>query len=328
MTKLLHKISLKLDLKDKKILYELDRNSRQSNKQVAQKVGLSEQVVGLRIKRLIDLGVIEYFFVKTNPSLLGYLHVKINLRLHNITQQKQNELLQELNQRKGIFWLSSIRGKYDLVVSIYVKSIAEFSQRYEEILGKWGNYILERNILLLEKAYTYTKAFFIGKQKSEEIVYTKGEGQVALDSLDEELLKILNQEGRKPLVDIAKALGTSADTVSYRIKSLQKKGVITGFGAKIDFSKVGHSYHIIYLKLQNMNQQKFLKLETISKLNPNVIIYVQTIGDHDVELEVEISNKEELDWLLKELRDNFVTEIKNYELLEVTREHRMTYFPF
>ena len=61
---------MKLDLKDKKILYELDRNSRQSNKQIAKKVGLSEQVVGNRIRRLQEWGIIEYFFVKTNPSVL------------------------------------------------------------------------------------------------------------------------------------------------------------------------------------------------------------------------------------------------------------------
>ena len=80
---------MKIDLKDKKILYELDRDSRQSNKQIAKKVGMSEQVVGNRIRRLQDLGIIGCFFVKTNPSFLGYMHLKIYLRLHNINKQKR-----------------------------------------------------------------------------------------------------------------------------------------------------------------------------------------------------------------------------------------------
>lgn len=33
-------------------------------------------------------------------------------------------------------------------------------------------------------------------------------------------------------------------------------------------------------------------------------------------------------YLLKQLRDHFVAEIKDYEIFEVTREHRLTYFPF
>jgi len=320
---------MKIDLKDKKILYELDRDSRQSNKQIAKKVGLSEQVVGNRIRRLQDLGIVEYFFVKTNPSVLGYMHIKIYLRLHNITKQKEEELLKDLNQQNNIYWLSSLRGKYDLVASVYVKNIADFTKRYEEIFGKWRDYILERNVIVLERAFTYTKAYLIPKQKSEEIVYSIGkEKEIQLDKADNEILKILNKDGRKSLIDISKELKVSADTVKYRLNSLKKRGIITGFGVKIDYKRLDNHYHLIFLKMQNMNLQKYKKLEQIAQINKNVIIFIKTIGDHDIELEVEITNNDELDELMKTLRDHFVSEIKDYEILEVTREHRMTYYPF
>ena len=77
-----------------------------------------------------------------------------------------------------------------------------------------------------------------------------------------------------------------------------------------------------------MNFQKHKKLEQLSQLNRNIIIFIKTIGDHDIELEVETTNSNELDQLMKTLRDHFVSEIKDYEILEVTREHRMTYYPF
>lgn len=322
-------MTVKIDLKDKKILYELDKNSRQSNKEISRKVGLSEQVVGNRIKRLIDLGIVEYFYVKTNPSVLGYMHIKIYLRLHNITQQKEEELLQDLNNHKNIYWLASLRGKYDFVTSIYVKNVADFSKKYEEIFGKWGNYILERNVVILERAFTYTKAYLIPQQKSEEVVYSMGEEKsVELDEIDNNLLKVLNKEGRKPLIEIAKQLNVSSDTIRYRINNLKKDGVITGFGVKINYRKLNNNYHLIFLKLQNMNHQKYTKLESLAKLNENTIIFIKTIGDHDIELEVETTSNKELDKLMKTLRDHFFSEIKDYEILEVTREHRMTYFPF
>ena len=318
-----------IDLKDKKILYELDRNSRQSNKQIAKKVGLSEQVVGNRIRRLQEWGIIEYFFVKTNPSVLGYMHIKIYLRLHNITKEKEGELLNDLNNPKNIYWLSSLRGKYDLVASIYVKNIAEFSKKYEEIFGKWGDYILERNVIVLERAFTYTKAYLLQNQKSEEVVYSIGEEkEIQLDKTDHDFLKLLNKEGRKSLIDIAKQLKVSADTIKYRLNNLRKRGIITGFGVKIDYKKLDNHYYLIFLKLQNMNLQKYTKLESLARINKNVIIFIKTIGDHDIELEVETTNNDELDELMKTLRDHFVSEIKDYEILEVTREHRMTYYPF
>lgn len=320
---------MKVDLKDKKIMYELDRDSRQSNKQIAKKVGMSEQVVGNRIRRLQDLGVIEYFFVKTNPSVLGYMHIKIYLRLHNITRKKEEELIKDLNQQKNIYWLCSLRGKYDLVASIYVKNIAEFSKKYEEIFGKWREYILERNVIVLERGFNYTKAYLIPKQESEEIVYSIGEEQeIQLDDLDSQILKILNKDGRKPLIDISKQLNVSADTVKYRLNNLKKRRLITGFGVKINYKKLDNCYYIIFLKLQNMNLGKYKMLESLAKINKNVIFFIKTIGDHDIELEVETTNNDELDELMKTIRDHFVSEIKDYEILEVTREHRMTYYPF
>ena len=48
----------KLDLKDRKILYHLDLNCRQSNAQIGKKVGLSKQVVDYRIRRMEDERII------------------------------------------------------------------------------------------------------------------------------------------------------------------------------------------------------------------------------------------------------------------------------
>lgn len=318
----------KTDLKDRKILYELDKDSRQSNKQIAKKVGLSEQVVGNRIRRLQELKIIDYFYVKINPATLGYTHIKIYLRLHNITKEKEDIFLQELNSQPGVFWLASLRGKYDLEVSTYVKNLSEFSQKYDTLFEKWGEYILERNVILLEKAYTYTKAYLVPSQKPEHFIYGEGKEIISLDKIDFSLLHILSKKGRKPLIDIAKLLEVSSDTVRYRIRNLEQKKVITGFSLKINFQELGYNYHLIFLKLQNMNAEKYAKLESLAKLNKNIIIYIKTIGDHDVELETQITTKEELDMLLKLLRDHFVTEIKDYEILEVIKEYKMNYFPF
>ncbi len=53
---------IKIDLKDRKILYQLDLNSRQSLTQIGKNVGLKKDVVSYRIKRLQDEGVIKNFW--------------------------------------------------------------------------------------------------------------------------------------------------------------------------------------------------------------------------------------------------------------------------
>ena len=61
---------MKLDLKDKKILYELDLNSRATLNEIAKKVGLSKQVVDYRLKNLIKNNVINRFYTAINFSKL------------------------------------------------------------------------------------------------------------------------------------------------------------------------------------------------------------------------------------------------------------------
>jgi len=336
-----------IDLKDKKILYQLDRDSSQTNKQIARKVKLSEMTTSNKIKRLISLNIVDNFYVKTNPSYLGYTHIKVYLRLHNITKAKETEIINHLKKQKAIFWLSTLRGKYDIVLSIYVKSIFEFSQKYHELFLKYQEFILDRNVIVLESASSFTKAYLLPRQESEEIIYSEGESlhehskshqkrvgarvgktQTKIDKKDEELLKILSKNARESFVNIATKLKASADTVKYRIKNLEKKGIITGFSTKINFNKLNNSYHLIFLKLHNMTSQKFSKMKTFTKTNKNIVVYIKTIGDHEVELEVETSNKEELDKLIKDLRDNFSNEIKDYDLLEVTEEHLLNYYNF
>jgi len=48
-----------IDLKDRKILYELDLNARQSLNEIGKKVGLNKDSVAYRIKRMEDEGIIK-----------------------------------------------------------------------------------------------------------------------------------------------------------------------------------------------------------------------------------------------------------------------------
>ena len=63
---------VKIDLKDRRILYELDYNSRESLTQIGKKVGLKKDVVSYRIKKLQEEGVIQCFYTVIDAYKLGY----------------------------------------------------------------------------------------------------------------------------------------------------------------------------------------------------------------------------------------------------------------
>ncbi len=69
----------KLDLKDRKLLYELDCNSRQTIQQLAKKIGLSKDAVNYRINKLIRNGIIKSFNAVIDTGKLGFISFRLFL---------------------------------------------------------------------------------------------------------------------------------------------------------------------------------------------------------------------------------------------------------
>lgn len=62
-----------MDEIDSKILFELLKDGRASQRQIAEDIGISAQVLNYRLNRLIEDGVIRKFFLHVNPSVTGQM---------------------------------------------------------------------------------------------------------------------------------------------------------------------------------------------------------------------------------------------------------------
>ena len=60
-----------------------------------------------------------------------------------------------------------------------------------------------------------------------------------MDPVDVKILNFLQEDGRKPLSDIAREVGLSAPTVRERLKKMSKEGIIKRYVAILDEKKVG-----------------------------------------------------------------------------------------
>ena len=137
-----------LDSYDLKLLYWLDLNSRSTNKQVAKKIGLSEQAVAYRMQRLEGRGIIINYVAFINTLSLGYTHYKVYLKLHNATEAQEKELIEFLVRHAHVRWVVRTSGRYDLSFSLLAKTPSAFDQAYQEIEQRFGSVIIERNILM------------------------------------------------------------------------------------------------------------------------------------------------------------------------------------
>ncbi len=317
----------KLDKKDKKILFELSQNSRQTNKEIAKKVGVSEPVAGYRIKRLICNKVITFFHIITNNAKLGYFHYKIFLKTANMEENKEKEFQKIVKENRNVIWFVSTRGNYDYVISILAKDIHEFSSVYKAITAKFSHCILQRNVCVVESAGIYSRGYLLNKD-SKELKYGGKQDALSLDEDDVKLLQIITSNARKTATEIAGEIKASVDKVIYRLKKLKEQSYLNGFGLMLNLRKLNLKQYIILFNFQNMDSRKYNKLKEICKKNQSLQYFIFVIGNHDLELELEVQSSEQLDNLFKEIKNNFINELREYEIIEITDEIKINYFPF
>ena len=62
---------------------------------------------------------------------------------------------------------------------------------------------------------------------------------VQLDDIDRQLLELLQEDDRVPLVELSKRVGLAPSTINQRIKRLVSEGAISGFHARLDPERLG-----------------------------------------------------------------------------------------
>ncbi|MBK7865368.1 MAG: Lrp/AsnC family transcriptional regulator [Archangiaceae bacterium] len=60
-----------------------------------------------------------------------------------------------------------------------------------------------------------------------------------MDATDERLVRLLQENGRATQAELAKEIGLSQPATAERIRKLEERGVILGYAARVDASKLG-----------------------------------------------------------------------------------------
>ncbi len=127
---------VKIDIKDKKILYNLHKNARQSLTQIGKKVSLPKNVVSYRLKRLIKEGVIKNFSTVIDMNKLGYIIIRIHYKFQNITSEIEKEIVNNFKNNTNTVLIATTQGLFNLKVIIIVKDINKFYQLWQETQKK------------------------------------------------------------------------------------------------------------------------------------------------------------------------------------------------
>ena len=118
-----------------------------------------------------------------------------------------------------------------------------------------------------------------------------------MNSLDYRIVDILQRDGRATQLEISRLVGLSQPAVAERIRKLEERGVITGYTARVDASKLGKD--ITAFIGVSIEHPKYLEgfAKKVLEL-PEVLEAHRVAGEDSYILKVRTANTRTLDQLL------------------------------
>lgn len=319
---------MNLDLKDKKILYQLDNDARQPCSKIGKKVGLSSEVVNYRIKRLEQQGIITHYQLIVNLALLDIIQFKLCLSFQHLDSAKLDEFISILKKKKEAKWIVSCKGNWDLIISLETHSLQGVESIKNEILALFGTYVNQKSISLLVEAETYNRDYLIKGTTPIDRTRTimKKQKTINLDNLDLELIKQLSNNARTPITQLAKTLNTTTRIVNYKLKQLIKQKAILGSKIAINYEKLGIQFYKTFIAIDQPLPERMRTLHQYLRQHPNCTHHVQVLSNWDLEPEFEVHSEQAFDTILKNLKDEFSDVIKHIQIITISKEHKFVYF--
>ena len=122
------------------------------------------------------------------------------------------------------------------------------------------------------------------------------------DELDRRIVQLMCNSSQGSYRQIAKQLGVHPTTLIQRVKNLEKKGVINGYRAKVDYMRLGFDYMGI---IQVYVDKNMLDVQEKIKSIPQVLAVFDVTGECD-----------SIVWIACRDRDEFCNIVKSILTIE------------
>jgi len=325
---------VKLDLKDRKILYALDLDSRQPLSSVAKKVGLSKQTTINRVRRLEREGAIQKYLAVMDLSKFGYSGYKVLLRFQSADKEKRAEIVSYVERHPNVEFCSLTDGNFDLNFNIFARNIEELDGLLRDFYNRFGRFISERQMMPLIVGKFYPRACLLGKKEREapapaHFGISKEGGQLPkLDAADRIILKALAQDARADVLGMAKAASLSPDAVRLRVRRLEKEGVIQKYVLLPNSPKLGRLDYKVLIRLENVDEEKARAMEEYLSRHPNVWFSSRAVGPWDEEVNINAKDAGEFRAIMNGIKERFAGIIRDYSILAMYSIGKLDFYPF
>jgi len=205
---------------DRAIVLELQEDGRRSFAQIARTTGMAEKTVRLRVRQLLDSGIIQIAAV-TDPAALGYRAGAL-VAVTTAPSHPPSTVARDLLRIEAADYVVVATGRWPLFVEVFARDRASLQQVIEREVAAVPGVLAVETFPYLSLHYQLAR-FEAARDKDAA---ERGVRPRPLSETDRRIVQTLSVDGRTPLQAIADRLGVSETQVRNRVHEMIADGVM------------------------------------------------------------------------------------------------------
>lgn len=317
-----------IDELDREILAALDFGARQGLAAITEKVDISSQLLDYRLKSLRKRGVLIGFRPVIDSFKLGFFYYRLFARISDTSPRRVAKIAAFARKTRQVLWCYQMRGRYNLVLSFWARSVREFEELSHSFLAQHGDVLSEYNRDQVYRLRHISIDRLMGKRASRVIDIEESAETFTIDRLDQAILRALTLDSRQPFNSLAKACDTSDKVAAYRIERLEKRGIIKGYRPIVNWPLLGRFHWKLFIRV-NLSVHNVVErvLEYIQK-SPELFCVLYGIGfPGEIDVEIVVDSHSGVFEYMEELQAALPSCVVGYEQHEFTVVHKVDYLP-
>jgi Lrp/AsnC family leucine-responsive transcriptional regulator len=130
--------------------------------------------------------------------------------------------------------------------------------------------------------------------------------EATIDQVDKMLLSELCRDSSQSTKKLADKAGVTRQTVASRISRLKKSKILSGFRAKLDYTKLGYQiFFILFLKLGSFDESLLSGALDEFRNSPHVMMDASVTGEWDIIQVLAFKDTSEYDQYISNLRTKY-----------------------
>ncbi len=278
-------------------------DGRQTDNQVAQKIGETKESVKKNLSKMQETGIITGATTHINYKSFGFkavAHILIN-----IDSKQEGQLVSFLKKMPEIysFYNRGVKGNFDVIVIL--ETLEKLNVIKDEFKRCFSILEMRTAIWTDVKEMNYNLAIIsANSEKREEAVNYHVKAQrsspqpMILNGIDHKIADKLSENGRVSMETLGREIGISSDTAKRRYEKLKKNGVLK-VTIQVNPNKIGYEALCIFF-IVTSNENSLEIIEEISRI-PDVISIMKTTGNSDLQIYVMVKDLGQLLSVQKQL---------------------------